>query len=165
MGPLWMFWCVPGMFVAAPSPEIVELGRGTWVLKGIPSEETMLKVRHLRITCVIDLRKEEDAGFDGPRESQALANMDCGYARVVVGRVPARSDFEDFRLIRNSLPPGARVLVHCTNGNRAAAMACAWAVLDARVPREKALGLARQAGLVHPETEAALLAYLKEAKG
>ena len=55
---------------------------------------------------------------------------------------------------------GAKVLLHCSNGNRAAAAICPWLVLDKGMPVEEALRIAKLAGLQLPETEAAVRGYI-----
>ena len=67
-----------------------------------------------------------------------------------------------FRAKLRALPPGARVLVHCATGNRAAAALLAAWVLDGHMPLAEAQDLARKAGLTKAPLEAAVLAYIRE---
>jgi len=52
------------------------------------------------------------------------------------------------------------VLIHCNDGNQAAAVACTWLVLDKGMPLEEALRISKNAGLKFPETEEAMRRYL-----
>ena len=147
--------------VADPIPGALEVHRGTWVLRGVPDAATIAAMKRARITHVFSLCRDGDPGFDPNQEGQALADAGILFSRVSLKRAPTAADLELFRMVRNSLPPDAKVLVHCTDGNRAAAVAVAFLAIEGRVKRAEALDLARRAGMVQPETENALRVYLK----
>lgn len=145
---------------APPLPEAVEVRRGTWILKSCPGADCIEAMKRERITHVISICRDGDAGFNAEDEYRALSDAGILFSRVSLKRAPTRDDFEMFRMIRAGLPWDARVVVHCTDGNRAAAVVVAWLAAEGHVKRADALALARQSGLVHPETEQSLLDYL-----
>ncbi len=142
-------------------PDTLELRRGTFVLKGIPGPTHIEAMKAARVTHVICICRDGDAGFEPDHESKALADAGILFCRVSLKRAPTGDDFEMFRMVRNSLPPDARVLVHCTDGNRAAAVVVAWLAVEKRIKPGEVMAVARTAGVVHKETENALKAYLK----
>lgn len=148
------------MNVSGAIPRAVEAHRGMYILRGVPDAECIEAMKRARITHVICLCRDGDAGFEPDKEGRALAAADIAFARVSLSRSPTRDDFELFRMIRNGLGRDARVLVHCTDGNRAAVVAVAWLAVEGLVPRGEAVALARRAGMIHPESEAALRAYI-----
>lgn len=149
------------VLVAAGIPDTQEIRRGLFVLKGVPGPVHIEAMKAARITHVICICRDGDPGFEPDKESRALQEAGISFSRVALKRGPTRDDFELFRMVRNGLPAEARVLVHCTDGNRAAAVAVAWLGAEGRIPHAEVLTLARTAGVVHPETEKALKDYLK----
>lgn len=157
-------WLVPALLTAvlgAAIPGALEVRRGNFILKTIPDAACVEALRHEHISHVISICRDGDAGFDANRENRVMADAGIVFSRVGLKRAPTADDFELFRMVRNSLPGNARVAVHCTDGNRAAVVMVAWLAAEGLVKREEALDLARQSGMVQPETEQALLAYLK----
>lgn len=158
---------IPAIVVAAPNPSIsgaVEVSPGTFVLSGTLTPEVIQEMKAAKITHVMNLREDGEAGFDAQGECSSLSETGIIYCRVALGRAPTKDDFDLFRMVRKDLPKDSRVLIHCSNGNRAAAAACAYMVLDLKMEAEEALAVARQAGMVRPETEKALRRYLTQAK-
>ncbi len=158
---------VPAIILAATShgiPGAMEVRPGTFVLKGPITTEIVAAMKAAKITHVINLREDGEPGFDTEWECSALGGADISYCRVALGRAPSKDDFELFRMVRTGFPPNARVVIHCGDGNRAAAAACAWMVMDTRMNAEEAIALAKQAGMARPETEKALRRYLAEGK-
>lgn len=148
-------------FLWAGIPGALEVHRGTFVLVGLPTPETLEAMKALKVTHVVCLCRETEPGFDLDAEARDLSEHGILFARLVVEKTPTASDFELFRMLRASFPGDARVLVHCRDGNRAAAVTIAWLAAEGRIKRTEALALARKAGMVRPETEKALAAYLK----
>jgi protein-tyrosine phosphatase len=89
-----------------------------------------------------------------------MQDMGIQYVRYAVSKTPPAGDFDFLRAFFRDLPKGSKVLIHCGDGNRAAAMICPWLVLDKGVPIEKALRMAKDAGLQLPETESAVRRYI-----
>jgi protein-tyrosine phosphatase len=89
-----------------------------------------------------------------------MKEMGVQYLRYALSKAPPAGDFDFIRSILRDLPRGAKVLLHCSNGNRAAAAVCPWLILDKGMPLEDALRTAKLAGLQLPETEAAVRSYL-----
>lgn len=158
---------VPALIIAAPShgiPGAMEVRPGTFVLKGPMTDEVIAAMKAAKITHVINLREDGEHGFDSEWEGSAVGGIDISYCRVAMGRAPSKDDFDLFRMVRAGFPPNARVLIHCADGNRAAAATCAWMILDAHRNPEEAIAVAKQAGMIRPETEKALRRYLAQAK-
>lgn len=158
---------IPAIVVAAPSTGIsgaVEVSPGTFVLNGPMTAAVIEEMKAAKITHVFNLREDGEAGFDAQAECSSFSESGISYCRVAMGRAPTKDDFDLFRMVRKDLPKDSRVLIHCSNGNRAAAAACAYMVLDLNMEAEEALAMARQAGMVRPETEKALRRYLAQAK-
>jgi protein tyrosine phosphatase (PTP) superfamily phosphohydrolase (DUF442 family) len=154
---------LPAFLLAAPSaqiPDSVQVHPRIWVLRGAPGPATYAALKHAGITHVVNLRRDGEPGFDPEEENSRLGALEIAYVRLAMGRAPSASDLDLFRTILSGLPSSARVLVHCGNGNRAAAAVCGFLVLDQKMEEGKALALAREAGLSAPETEKALLSYL-----
>ena len=154
---------VPALVAQAPvppGPEVVEVIRGVFILKGAPTAATYAQLKGMRITQVIDLRREGDSLPEPDAEGMALQEIGVAYSRYAITRTPPAGDLDFLRELLRGLPRGARVLVHCTDGNRAGAALCPWLVLDRGMKLEEALGSCRQAGMVFPETEAAVRKYL-----
>jgi len=86
--------------------------------------------------------------------------MGIQYLRYAVSKTPPAGDFDFLREFIRDLPRGSKVLLHCSDGNRAAAVVCPWLVLDKGLPVEEALRIAKNAGLQLPETESAVRKYL-----
>lgn len=161
MRALWLIPAFAAAVLAVGIPEALEVRRGNWILKGFPGAECVEAMKHERITHVISICRDGDAGFDANEENRIMADAGILFSRVGLKRAPTADDFELFRMVRNSLPANARVVVHCTDGNRAAAVLVAWLAAEGRVKPGEAVALAKQSGMVHPETEQALVDYLK----
>ena len=145
-------------------PDAVEVRPGVFVLHGVPREDTFAAIKNLHIARVIDLRRDGEPALNSEQESSRLQGMDVQYIRYAITRAPTASDFDFLRSLMRDLPRNAKVLIHCDDGNRAAAVACTWLVLDKGLALEEAILVSRKAGLKFPETEEALRRYLR-AKG
>jgi protein tyrosine phosphatase (PTP) superfamily phosphohydrolase (DUF442 family) len=141
-------------------PGAVEVRSGIFVLRGAPNEATCLAIKKQHITHVVDLRRDDEADADCQGESSRLHDLGVAYQRYALAKAPPPDDFDFLRQILRELPKGSRVLIHCSNGNRAAAVVCPWLVLDKGLSLEEALRIAREAGLRLPETEEAVRRYL-----
>ncbi len=158
---------IPAFILAAPSPGMagaVEVRPGTFVLNGPMTPAVIEAMKAAKITIVINLRQDGESGFDVEGECLALSDTGISYCRVAMGRAPNKDDFDLFRMVRRELPGDARVLVHCSNGNRAAAAVCAWMIMDEHINAEEAIAVARSAGMAQSETERALRRYLAQSK-
>jgi protein tyrosine phosphatase (PTP) superfamily phosphohydrolase (DUF442 family) len=164
---MFTFLLVPAIILAAPShgiPNAMEVRSGTFVLNGPMTPAVIVAMKAAKITHVVNLREDDETGFDAEQECSSLSETGISYCRVALGRNPTNDDFDLFRMVRKDMPRNARVLIHCSNGNRAAAVTCTWMVLDAKMESEEAIVVAKQAGMVRPETEKALRRYLAQAK-
>ena len=141
-------------------PGAVEVRSGVFVLKGIPGDETFSAMKIQRITHVIDLRRDGEPHLNTELESSRLQDMGIQYMRYAISRTPPAGDFDFLRTFLRDLPRGAKVMIHCNDGNRAAAVACTWLVLDKGMPLEEAMRISKNAGLKFPETEEAMRHYL-----
>ncbi|HJV89588.1 MAG TPA: sulfur transferase domain-containing protein [Holophagaceae bacterium] len=141
----------------------VEVRPGLFVVLGTPSDETFAGLKAAGITHVLNLRTDAEGDFSANAAAAQAAG--AAYDRCPVDREPSAAALDAFRAKLKALPKGARVLVHCASGNRAAgALFTAW-VLDEGLTEEAALALAKQAGLHSPVTEAAAKAYVAARKG
>ena len=145
---------------SAAIPGVTEVARGVFVLVGLPSAETISAMKSAGVTYVICLCRETEPGVNIAAESRQMADAGIGFARLVVEKNPTAADFELFGQLRAALPAGARILVHCRDGNRAAGVAVGWLARQGLIKRGEAIALARKAGMVRPETEKALANYL-----
>lgn len=141
-------------------PGAVEVRPGIFVLRRLPDEGTCAAIKKQHITHVLDLRRDGEANLNCESESIRMQELGVQYLRYAITKTPPAGDFDFLRTFLRGLPRGAKVLVHCNNGNRAAAAVCPWLVLDRGVPLEEALKVARSAGLQAADTEAAVRAYL-----
>lgn len=141
-------------------PNAVEVRSGVYVLKGAPNPATCAAMKKERITHVIDLRRDDEPDQDCQSESGRLQDLGINYQRYTIGKTPPAADFDFLRALLRDLPRGSRVVVHCSNGNRAAAAVCPWLVLDRGMPVAEAFRIAEEAGLKLPETREAVRRYL-----
>jgi hypothetical protein len=141
-------------------PGAVEVRPGVFVLRSAPNEGTCTAIKKQHITHVLDLRRDGEVNLNCESEASRLQDMEIQYIRYAIGKAPPAGDFDFVRSFLNGLPRGAKVLVHCDDGNRAAAVVCPWLVLDKGLPIEEALRIAKGAGLHFPETEEAVRKYL-----
>lgn len=163
---LWL--CVPALVLQAQSslvPGAVEIRSNVFVLRGLPNEATCAALKRHKFTHVIDLRQDGEANLNCEDESFRVQEAGLSYLRYAISKAPPAGDFDFLRTLIRDLPKGSRVLIHCSNGNRAAAAVCPWLVLDRGVAVEEALNLARKAGLQLQETEMALRAYFAKQAG
>ena len=149
-----------GHVLVAPAPDMVEVSRGVFILKGAPTAETFASLKRLRITQVIDVRRDGDSLPEPEAEGAALQQLGVAYTRYAITRTPPAGDLDFLRDILKAVPHGDRILIHCTDGNRAGAALCPWLVLDRGMKVEDALQACRQGGMVRPETEATVRSYL-----
>ena len=158
-----LFLLLPALMLQAQDPAIpgaVEVRTGVFVLRGAPNEDTCVAIKRQHITHVIDLRRDGDPNLNSQWESSRLQEMGVQYLRYAIGTRPPAGDFDFLRTFLKDLPRGAKVLLHCGDGNRAAAVACSWLVIDKGMPLEEALRITKAAGLQLPETEEAVRRYI-----
>jgi len=158
-----LFLLLPALVLQAGEsaiPNAVEVHSGVFVLRGAPNEATCAAMKKEHITHVIDLRRDEEPDLNCESESSRLQNMGIQYQRYAISKAPPAADFDFLRTILRDLPRGSKVVLHCSNGNRAAAAVCPWLVLDKGMPAAEALRIAAEAGLKAPETQEAIRRYL-----
>lgn len=158
-----LFLLLPALVLTATEsaiPGTVEVRSGVFVLRGAPNEETCVAMKNQHITQVIDLRRDGDPDLNTEWESSRLHGIGIQYMRYAINTKPPADDFDFLRRFIKELPKGARVLIHCGDGNRAAAVACTWLVMDKGMPLEEALRITKAAGLKRPETEEAVRRYI-----
>ncbi len=141
-------------------PGAVEVRSGVFVLRGAPNEGTCAAMKKQRITHVVDLRRDGEPSLNCESESIRMQEIGVQYQRYAIGKTPPAGDFDFLRSFLKDLPRGSRVLLHCNNGNRAAAAVLPWLVLDKGMPLEEAMRISKAAGLQLPETEEAVRRYL-----
>lgn len=154
---------LPALVAHLPEPPraaLVELRPGLFVLNGAPTARIFDEIKHRHITHVIDFRADAELDAEGAQENVRIQEMGCTYLRYALSAAPPAQDFTFVRGLLSGLPPGAKVLLHCATGNRAAAVLCPWLVLDRGLDPAEALKACRQAGMTATETDAAVKHYL-----
>jgi protein-tyrosine phosphatase len=160
-----LFLLLPALVFQAQDsaiPGAVEVRSGVFVLRGVPNDETCAAIKKQHITHVIDLRRDGEPSLNSEWESHRLQELNVQYLRYAIGTKPPAGDFDFLRTFLKDLPKGSKVLLHCGDGNRAAAVACSWLVLDKGMPLEEALRITKAAGLQLPETEDAVRRYVSK---
>lgn len=142
-------------------PGAVEIRPGLFIVKGEPTSETFAALKAAGITHLINLRLDAEGDFT--KEAQAAKLAGAEYGRCPVDREPTDAALDAFRAKLRALPLGAKALVHCASGNRAAGALFAYWVLDEGMDEAQALALAHQAGLHAEVTEKAVKAYVAKA--
>lgn len=146
------------MIQTTPHLKPVEIRPGQFVLPGTPDAATLASLKSLGITHVVNLRHPSEGNFSADVDS--VRSSGAAYLSCPLDREPTSVELDSFRVQMSALPPGAKVLVHCATGNRAAGALFTYWVLNQGMPEEEALALARRAGLRNPVTEAAVKAYV-----
>ena len=158
-----LFLLLPALVLQAQNPAVpgaVEVRPGVFVLRGVPNDATYFAIKVQRITHVVDLRRDGEPNLNCEAESIHMQELGVQYMRYAVGKVPPAADLDFLRAYIKDLPRGSKVLVHCGDGNRAAAVVCPWLVLDKGMALEEAMRISKAAGLQLPETEEAVRRYL-----
>lgn len=158
-----LFLLLPALVMQAQDsaiPGAVEVRSGVFILRGLPNEETFNAVKKQHITHVVDLRQDGELDPNDESENSRLQALGVQYLRYAISKAPPDGDFDFLRTILKDLPRGSKVLLHCSNGNRAAAAVCPWLVLEKGVSLEEVVRIAKNAGLKLPETEVAVRRYL-----
>jgi len=154
---------LPAVVLAASDgviPEAVEVRPGVFVLKGGAAAGLYPALKRQRITHVLDLRADDEIPPSTAFRITDLQEMNIKYMRYATSRVPPAVDLDFIRSLLKEFPKGARLVVTCNNGNRAAAALCPWLVLDQGMPLEEVMEVAHRAGLRVSETEASIRGYL-----
>lgn len=142
-------------------PRAVEVRSGVFVLKGTPDDATCQALKRYRFTHVLDLRRDDEPNLNCESESARMQDLGIQYQRYTIAKAPSAADFDFLRMLLRDLPRGSRILVHCSNGNRAAAAVCPWLVLDKGMPVAEALQAAADAGMTQQDTRDAVRRYLQ----
>lgn len=158
-----LFLLLPALVLQAGEsaiPNAVEVRAGIYVLEGPPNPATCVAMKKEHITHVIDLRRDDEPDLDCESESSRLQDLGINYLRYAISKTPPAADFEFLRSVLRDMPKGSKVVIHCSNGNRAAAAVCPWLVLDKGMPVPEAMRIAAEAGMKAPETQEAVRRYL-----
>ncbi|WP_257303671.1 hypothetical protein [Geothrix campi] len=158
-----LFLLLPALMLQAGEsaiPNAVEVRSGVFVMRSSPNQGTCDAMKKVHITHVIDLRRDDEPNLDCQSESSRLQELGIHYQRYAITKAPPDSDFDFLRAMLRDLPKGSKVVIHCSNGNRAAAAVCPWLVLDKGMPVAEAMRIAADAGLKLPETQEAVRRYL-----
>ena len=141
----------PQPIVAAQLPgfEVLnEVGEEV-LLGGQPTPEGLSRARDAGVKVVVNLRPESEMSF----EEKSVVNG-LGMKYVSIGFTPATltdRQVDAFLDVIRITPPDDRVLVHCSSGNRAAALWAIYEIADLGSTPEDAVGRARRLGLKSPE--------------
>lgn len=177
MFPGWKYTLLAALLLAAPLapssatetpaglgiPNAVEAEPGL-LISGQPTAAQIKAAGKAGYHTVIDLRSQvEDRGFN---EEKAAGKAKIAYTNVEVTPDTLTESKVLFFLmmLREAERP---VLLHCSTGNRSAALYYSWLVLEKGVPEEQALTQAQAAGLRDPllgETVRTLVAGIKKSQ-
>jgi uncharacterized protein (TIGR01244 family) len=133
-------------------PSLVAVGPRV-LIAGQPTPQGFAEARRDGVTLVINLRPEGEQQFDERTVVEGLgldyANLPVTSATLDDARVEAF--LHQMHALRRRPGTGDRVLLHCSTGNRVAALWAMYEIREGRLPVEEAVARARQAGLKSPE--------------
>lgn len=151
----------PALIQVQPAalPVEVEAKPGVFIIQGAPTPATFARLKAQGITQVFNLRTPAEGDFTFEVEGAKAAG--AAYHACPIAHPIQAEAVDAFRAGMRSLPKGARVLVHCATGNRAAAALMAYWTLDQGMPLPEAKALAEKSGLTNAGLEEAMLAYIQ----
>jgi uncharacterized protein (TIGR01244 family) len=131
---------------------LVEVGPRV-LLAGQPTPEGLQNAKHAGVTLVINMRPESELAFN---ERQMVESLGMEYVNIPVTlQTLDDASVEAFlgQMAELRLRPGSaeRVLVHCSSGNRVAALWAMYEIAEGGLPPEEAVARARRAGLKSAE--------------
>lgn len=133
-------------------PSLVAVGPRV-LIGGQPTPLGFSEARRAGVTLVLNLRPESELQFDERALVEGLGmdyvNLPVTVATLDDARVEAF--IEQLHLLRRRPGSEDRVLLHCSSGNRVAALWAMYELREGGLPLEQALARARQAGLKSPE--------------
>ena len=141
----------PQPIVAAQLPgfEVLNEVGEEMLLGGQPTPEGLSRARDAGVKLVINMRPESEMTFD---EKSVVNGLGMKY--ISIGFTPATlSDrqVDAFLDVVRATPPEDKMLVHCSSGNRVAALWAIYEIADLGATPEDAVGRARRLGLKSPE--------------
>jgi uncharacterized protein (TIGR01244 family) len=172
MSPRWTYALVAALLLAVPvvaqTPDLgitnaVEAEPGL-IISAQPTAAQIKSAGKAGFHTVFDLRSRvEDRGFD---EEKVTGKAKMAYTNVEVTPDALTQSKVLFFLmmLREAERP---VILHCSTGNRAAALYYSWLVLEKGMPEEQALVQAQAAGLRDPllgQVVTALVADIKKSQ-
>jgi len=114
-----------------------------------PTPEGLSRARDAGVKLVVNLRPEDTQSFD---ERSVVEAMGLTYVSIpFTATTLADSHVATFRKLLADTPPEQRILLHCSTGNRAAALWALHEIADLGVTPEAAVARARRLGLTSPE--------------
>ncbi len=148
------------LLIQAPGvPHTVEALPGFLVVQGEPDAATFAALKAAGVTAVVNFRTDAEGPFETEAHAAGLAG--ASYDRCPLERVPGDEALDAARRTLRGLPRGGVALLHCASGNRAAGALYAFLALDRGIAPEKALGVAKGAGLTSAATETAVTHYIE----
>lgn len=123
------------------------------LIAGQPTPQGFAEARREGVTLVINLRPESELQFDERTlaEGVGLEYVNLPVTAATLDDATVEAFFEQLRMLRRRPGSEDRVLLHCSSGNRVAALWAMYEVREGGLPVEEALARARQAGLKSPE--------------
>ena len=130
------------------------------LLAGQPTPVGLANARDSGVTLVINVRPDAEMTYDERAVVQGLhmVYVSIPFTVDTLNDARVRKFIETIRDLRLREGEADRVLVHCTTGDRVAALWAMYEITDGKVPPEEAVARARKAGLTSPE----LVAYIGE---
>ena len=135
---------------------------GIW-LAAQPSMDDIRLLPELGIKTIISLRKPEELDWD---EKQLAESLGLTFVQIPFKDAGELTDkaFTDVAAALRASPSGQGTLMHCSSGNRVAAVWLVHRVLQSRMASAQAISEAKQVGLKKPEFEQKAIDYLVRKK-
>lgn len=133
-------------------PSLVAVGPRV-LISGQPTPLGFSEARREGVTLVLNLRPESELQFDerGVVEGMGMDYVNLPVTAATLDDAHVEAFIEQIRLLRRRPGSEDRVLLHCSSGNRVAALWAMYEVREGGLPPEQAVARARQAGLKSPE--------------
>jgi uncharacterized protein (TIGR01244 family) len=135
---------------------------GDVFIAGEATRDGLTAMKARGVTAVIDLR---DDPAETAIESAAAKELGLHYINIPVQADQITPDMAASLVEEMNRRKGEKVLLHCSGGNRAAAMYGLYLGRSEQCSVDEALNRAKAAGLRNPKTEVQLKARLADVKG
>ncbi|PCI45636.1 MAG: hypothetical protein COB49_09830 [Alphaproteobacteria bacterium] len=127
-------------------------------MAGQPDQMTIMELKDKGFEVVINIRGKEEMNFD---EKALVEENNMAYFNVPLlkdGEIQEQAVIDILAVVEANRDK--KILFHCTSGNRIAAWFAAHLIRDKGYEKERAITLAKQAGLTSANTERMLRNYL-----
>jgi protein tyrosine phosphatase (PTP) superfamily phosphohydrolase (DUF442 family) len=132
---------------------------GDTFIAGTPTREGLTQMKSRGVTAVIDFR---DTPEEVAAEKAVAAELGLDYVNIPMRPDEITQEMATLLMEQMSRHKHEKVLLHCSGGNRAAAMYGVYLGFSGKYSTEDAIRRAKQTGLRNPKTESQLKARLAE---